>query len=717
MSNDSHEIPAELVSRFKESKVALFIGAGCSMSAGLPGWGKLLSNIQSVYEKEHLLKDTDKKQLKKWFESLDDYQRIASFFKRQSADLYRKYLQDVFDPDLHNNQLISPEYYRLFHKLPIKRVITTNFDKLLEDALSGWNSITWQDSEEMPRYLRDDRKLVYHIHGIADRFGTLVHTHEEYKALQGTEGEQARSFLQRLFESHTILVIGYRLGDPVIRWITDALRGDWNITPEWYSLCYSPLDEDFEKERSDRNLRLIPYDIDTTLDVNKAHEQALTNWFKKLGEKLGLEGFEPPKTHEGINAPLHRGWITINEDFLTTQPIVTNEMKEQYYRGIEPGWGLVNEGYSARRIATDEVLIKLEGKGFKAVVIKGAAGEGKTTILMQIAIDLSKQGLTVYYEADPGSDPYGIMKQNKGPLALIIDHADQIKDLPALFRFATNRTKETVIILAARTNEWNNVYGKGSLGDASRLLQEVRVKKLEWQEAKAIAGLLIDNGMGVDDDVGAFAKRLIDDSNGFLLAAMLTATHGEPLSKILEDVVMKVSNWPDGEELLTALGLVVALEARKNNKGDQLFCTRRLFQESIEKSKQQALRLCYRLAGEISLHPRGDYRIETRHPIIAETLFPILFSGETPPLDEFDIHERLLQGAGRLSREQVMAGERKLLTIIPLYYKNRGNYEFARKFFMVSSEADPKDAHTWQAWALMEKEEGNVDGLVKSLRI
>ena len=706
-----HEIPEELLKKFKTGRVALFIGAGCSMSAGLPGWKDLLNGMQSKYEKEHLVKDSDKKQLQQWFKKSDDFSRVAQYFKKQSPELYRTYLQNIFDPDLDNNPLEPPEYYRLFYKLPLKRIITTNFDKLLEDALPKWNSITWQDKEEMPRYLREDKKLVYHIHGRADSFGTLVHTHDEYKALGGTEGEQARNFLQRLFESYTILVIGYRLGDPVIQWVNSNLQGDWDMTPDWYSFSCNPSDEEYESERSERNLRLIPYRIDNTIDANKAHEQALTAWFRCLGEKLGIEGFEPVAHHAPINPPPHKGWITLNESFLSEQPVITRDARGQYYRGTEPTWGLINSGFTARRAITDTVLEKLEGTGFRAVLIKGAGGEGKTTILMQVAVDLYQKGFTVCYEADPDSDPYTIMRQQNGPLALVIDHADQIRNLSAIFRFASNRNKDTIILLAARTNEWNNSYAKEGLGDLIRSLQEVPIPKLQPGEAQDIAGLLIGNEMGVEKDVDVFAKRLLEDSNGFLLAAMLTATRGEPLAKILEDVVRKVSQWPDGDELLTALGLVVALESRKNIRGDHLFCTRRLFQEAIGTSRQQAMRLCYRLEGEISLRPRGDYRIETRHPIIAETLFPILFSGSAPLVDELDIHERLLSGAGRLSREQVKAGERKLLSILPLYYKRQQNIEFSRVLFKISSEADPKHAPVWQAWALMEKEADNVGEL------
>jgi tetratricopeptide (TPR) repeat protein len=194
---------------------------------------------------------------------------------------------------------------------------------------------------------------------------------------------------------------------------------------------------------------------------------------------------------------------------------------------------------------------------------------------------------------------------------------------------------------------------------------------------------------------------------------MLTATHGEPLSAILNSVVRHIAQWDEGQELLEALGTVVALESRKNHKGEHFFCSQRLFQEVMNCSRQQERRLCARLTGEVKLTPRGGYRIETRHPVIAETLFPILFRGDAPLLDELEIHDRLVRAAGHLSKEHVNPGERKLLTVLPLAYAREKNWDQARKLFRRGTEADPQHAPVWQAWAMLEKEQGNVGSMEK----
>jgi crooked neck len=112
----------------------------------------------------------------------------------------------------------------------------------------------------------------------------------------------------------------------------------------------------------------------------------------------------------------------------------------------------------------------------------------------------------------------------------------------------------------------------------------------------------------------------------------------------------------------------------------------------------------------VSLHARGGYRVETRHPVIASTLFPILFRSEVPFADEMDIHERLLWAAGRLSREHVKAGERNLLSILPRVYRQEGDLPRARQLFRIATKADPMQAPTWQAWAHMESEAGKIGG-------
>ena len=124
-------------------------------------------------------------------------------------------------------------------------------------------------------------------------------------------------------------------------------------------------------------------------------------------------------------------------------------------------------------------------------------------------------------------------------------------------------------------------------------------------------------------------------------------------------------------------------------------------------SKQRMRLLCNRLAGEISLTPRGEYRVETRHPIIADALSQILFDPPTSLIDRMDIFEAIVIAAGRFSRAEVSPSERKLLTTFPLALSRTRQTEDARHLFEVATHADPLDVHTWQAWALLERDANN----------
>jgi hypothetical protein len=271
-------LPNQLLDRFRQTRVALFVGAGCSRSAGLPGWEELLRGLEAS---EGLLNREDKSCLKSWFRNTDTYPNVAEFFKRQFTSHYREYIQNVFDPPPSAKSLRPPKYLRTLRHFPIRRVITTNFDKLLEEALgTRWNSITWQDKEELPRFLREERPVIFHVHGRADRFGTLVHARSEYEVLNGPEGRQARDFLQRLFENYTILLIGYRLGDPVIRWVFDHLRSDWNQTPDWYTLVPQATEDERRQELQERNLRLLSY-MEDPPKCMEDYEEGLNKWFEE----------------------------------------------------------------------------------------------------------------------------------------------------------------------------------------------------------------------------------------------------------------------------------------------------------------------------------------------------------------------------------------------------------------------------------------------------
>ncbi|HSS78430.1 MAG TPA: SIR2 family protein, partial [Thermoanaerobaculia bacterium] len=654
-----------------------------------------------------MLSSGDLGSLRAWFKRVDDFPRIAELFKLRSPQRYRDLMQEIFDPGTRSPLFKPPKYFHLFRQLPITRFLTTNFDKLLEDALGlRWGSLTWQDQDELPRYLRDPQLgFILHVHGKADRFGTLVHAQSEYQDLGGPNGLQAREFLNRIFEMDTVLAIGYRLGDPVIRWLHDQLRSDWGIDPNWFSLLPTPAEKERTREREERSLSLLGYPIDPSLPPDAAHEEGILEWFRQLARELMIST-EVPQMALSPTDELEPGCLRIDSAFLDRQPPATPELARAYYRGEPVRWSLVRAGLTSQRQATRETLTYLKSEGLRAVLLMGAGGEGKSTILLQIGLTLLDEGWAVFHMTEPNSDPFEIFRRHRGPMAFLIDRADEFRHVTKLLREADRRGAPTALVFAARPHEWQEAHK--DLGDSARLLKVIRVGRLGAEEAQEIAIHLLETGAVEGGNVETLVERLLSDSNGFLLAAMLTATRGESLSRILSDVVSKIAAWPGGDDLLVSIASVVALEARQDNRGRPYWCSLRLFTEALGISKTQVRRICGRLVGEVSLHLRSGYRVETRHPVIAETLFPILFRSEAPLVDELEIHERLLRAAATLSHEYVNPAERKLLSVLPLSYSKEDDFEQARHLFRVAAETDPRQVPTWQAWARLEVRAENV---------
>ena len=382
---------------------------------------------------------------------------------------------------------------------------------------------------------------------------------------------------------------------------------------------------------------------------------------------------------------------------------------------VTPTWSLIRDNAAAPRSAAQDICRQIDS-GSQFVLLTGAGGEGKSTILKQVAILLAERGDQVFFvDADETVDLRDLLRRERGKMVVLVDDAEDLINAEALLTFAERRRDPTHLVLGARANEWHERHRNHP--KLQRLLERISVSRLSDNETNAIARLIFESGAsGPDSDEKKLAARLRANTNGFLLAAMLVATEGRQLQEILRDVVETISNWADGEGLIKVLATVVAHESRRTPQGHRIFCSQRLFREVMGSiSDHRMYQLCNRLTGEVSVAPRGGYRVETRHPVIAEVVARVLFNSSTPLISEVEVCERIVRAAGRLSRDEVKPGERKLLTSFPLDFMRRGQSAHARQLFRAATEADPHDAPTWQAWALLEKEQDNVGDLAAPL--
>jgi len=184
MSN-KFDIPHGLIDAIKQGNCVAFVGAGFSVPAGMPGWGKLLSNIIEKVDPDHPGEATyDGPKLdKKLIQFLKDKVKEAN--EKGNAELYdlvAQLLEDNLTTDdkkgstaleeLVNEQLKIPddkemppammERLELLKSIPFRAILTTNFDLLMKGPTPWTTSSTEEDykypysSVLRPRNMTDD---------------------------------------------------------------------------------------------------------------------------------------------------------------------------------------------------------------------------------------------------------------------------------------------------------------------------------------------------------------------------------------------------------------------------------------------------------------------------------------------------------------------------------------------------------------------------------
>jgi hypothetical protein len=454
------------------------------------------------------------------------------------------------------------------------------------------------------------------------------------------------------------------------------------------------------RKEVEKGVRKIGRRVDSSL--NRVMDSISSDISKKLEELLKESNVKSSDYTKS-------SFIEIDRQFLQTQVPPSEEACRGYYKGRPASWGIVRDGFAARRKITGVVLDCLMEDDFRSVILTGAGGEGKSTILMQLALLLQEKGLRVFYSSGcSDAEPVSIIENNHEPVALLIDNANELKELAAILRAASRHAYPVKIVLASRRNEWINSSVYKNLGETKRYVEEHRICGIDRDEADNISRLLLDTGTVRDREARSLSDSLLNDSNGFLLAAMITTTHGKPLKDILYSVVERISGFQDSEKLIEALAVVAAVDVIGSFSKERLPCSLRLFTRAMDIPETGIGRFSSSLTGEVSLQTTNN-RIETRHETIAAILVSILFD----PTNSFYISEkyiisRILHAVGSISRDEYSTEESKLLSVIPLYYLERSGYDFAVELFKAAVKENRLRAETWWAWADVEYRRGNL---------
>lgn len=209
MSIELKQLLRNYVAAMHEGDAALFIGAGISRPAGFVDWKGLLRECA-----KELGLDIDREH---------DLIAVAQYYlNRRSRDrsLLNQILKDEFD-----KPVASTGNHEIISRLPISTIWTTNFDKLIEDALRGAGRSV--DVKSRDRDIATHKKgrevVLYKMHGDIARPDEAVICKDDYERYARNH-PIFQSTLEGDLLSKTFLFLGFSFNDPNLDYMLGHLR-------------------------------------------------------------------------------------------------------------------------------------------------------------------------------------------------------------------------------------------------------------------------------------------------------------------------------------------------------------------------------------------------------------------------------------------------------------------------------------------------------------
>src|SRR6185437_12033981 len=176
-----------------------FVGAGLSSGAGLPGWHSLVRRLGDdlglPWSDRH-----DYLDLAQWYRERFGRERLAAVLRELYATPAK--------PTLAHYLLMS---------LPVRHVITTNYDDLLERALDGLkrHPVKVLHQEDVARTGQNE-VFVVKLHGDLAHPDEIILTRDDYDEFFQRRPAMAL-LLEGLLFNQTFFFVGYSLRDPNFR--------------------------------------------------------------------------------------------------------------------------------------------------------------------------------------------------------------------------------------------------------------------------------------------------------------------------------------------------------------------------------------------------------------------------------------------------------------------------------------------------------------------
>ena len=239
MKTDGIDFPRGLTTALRNGELVVFAGAGVSMGppASLPSFCKLTKLIARGAGRDRQNSETEDQFLGSLKDGGTDVHQLA-------AEVLGK--EDLEPTELHRDLL------RLYANRNDLKIVTTNFDVLFERAVAEVFLDVQPEVFRSPALpLGRSFQGIVHIHGSVTQPDQMVLTDQNFGHAYLTDGWATR-FLIDLFDTYTVLFIGYSHDDTIMRYLGRSLPpssnrrysliGEMNGDPaRWQSIGVEPI--------------------------------------------------------------------------------------------------------------------------------------------------------------------------------------------------------------------------------------------------------------------------------------------------------------------------------------------------------------------------------------------------------------------------------------------------------------------------------------------
>ena len=319
--------------------ISVFLGAGMSVSSGLPQWGELAK----PYKLRMGIKDS----------TMIPYERIFQYAFGTNGAEYVRFKNDMRDS---NNKVEPQSVHRLIARMNFPRIWTTNYDGLLEKAYKDDNISYQLVAKDEDIYRLDyERNQIIKMHGsLTDDCTTdIVLTESEYENY--IQNRQAiYQLLQTEIRSKNIIYLGFSFDDINLRRIISAVWAQGNKGKISYLFTVPPKKKSvahvlYERWKEDLGrYNLIVVELDNYFEINNFMLNMVEKYFgknivllgkrdddiwnslsHKVGYKLASKGF---KIHSGGGPNIADSLAKGAWDYLEKHRIPIVDKVTFYYR-------------------------------------------------------------------------------------------------------------------------------------------------------------------------------------------------------------------------------------------------------------------------------------------------------------------------------------------------------------------------------------------------